>query len=347
MLPTAALLLYSQISSHARVTNALRGTVAGVVAMVPEGLVLLTSVAFAVGVVRLARRNTLVQELAAVETLARVDVICVDKTGTLTTGEISVDDVDHLQEQGENISALGALAAVDPNPNATLLAVREAWPVAPWDPQEVVPFSSARKWSAARFEDHGTWVIGAPEILLASIDETASTSIRRKVEAHATTGRRVLLLARSAPIVDESLQGAIEPRAIITLVDRMRPDAADTIAYFDARGWSSRSSPATIRARPPRSQGALASRMPTTPWMRATSRMTRRGSEKRSSATPCSAASLRTRREPWSRRCKRGARRRDDGRRCQRRAGPKGRRHRDRDGSRQFGIPRGGAIGAS
>jgi len=79
-------------------------------------------------------------------------------------------------------------------------------------------------------------VIGAPEILLASIDETASTSIRRKVEAHATTGRRVLLLARSAPIADESLQGAIEPRAIITLVDRMRPDAADTIAYFDAQG---------------------------------------------------------------------------------------------------------------
>jgi len=270
------------------------------VAMVPEGLVLLTSVAFAVGVVRLARRKTLVQELAAVETLARVDVICVDKTGTLTTGEISVDDVDHLQEQGENISALGALAAVDPNPNATLLAVREAWPVAPWDPQEVVPFSSARKWSAARFEDHGTWVIGAPEILVASIDETASAQIRRKIEAHATTGRRVLLLARSAPIVDETLQGAIEPRAIVTLVDRMRPDAAATIAYSMHKGWQSRSSPATIRARPPRSQRALASRMPPTPWMPATSKTTRGVLGKRSSETPCSAASLRIRREQWS-----------------------------------------------
>lgn len=256
MLPTAALLLYSQMASHARVTNALRGTVAGVVAMVPEGLVLLTSVAFAVGVVRLARRKTLVQELAAVETLARVDVICVDKTGTLTSGEITVDEVDHLHGAKENIAALGALAAVDPNPNATLLAVREAWSEAAWGPEEIVPFSSARKWSAARFGEHGTWVLGAPEILLASIDEISSTPIRRGVEAHATTGRRVLLLARSAPIVDETLPGAIEPRAIITLVDRMRPDAADTIAYFDAQGVTVK----VISGDHPRTAAAIAAR---------------------------------------------------------------------------------------
>ena len=256
MLPTAGLLLYSQVSSHPKITNALRGTVAGVVAMVPEGLVLLTSVAFAVGIVRLSRRKTLVQELAAVETLARVDVICVDKTGTLTSGEIAVDEIEHLGEPEENLSALAALAAADPDPNATLMALRAAWPDTDWDPVDTVPFSSARKWSAARFEGHATWIVGAPEILLSNIDESATAAVGRKVEEYATAGHRVLLLARSDPIVDETLPPTIEPRAIVTLSDRMRPDAADTIAYFDAQGVAVK----VISGDHPRTVAAIAGR---------------------------------------------------------------------------------------
>ena len=256
MLPTAGLLLYSQIESHPKVTAAMRGTVAGVVAMVPEGLVLLTSVAFAVGVVRLSRRKTLVQELAAVETLARVDVICVDKTGTLTSGEITVDEVDHLGSREENASALAALAAVDPNPNATLLAMREAWPETTWEPEATVPFSSARKWSAARFEGEGTWIVGAPEILMSNLDQGATATVRRMVEEYAAAGLRVLLLARSGPIVDETLPPRIEPRAIVTLSDRMRSDAADTIAYFDAQGVAVK----VISGDHPRTVAAIAGR---------------------------------------------------------------------------------------
>ena len=175
LIPTAALLVVSQLRSNASVRDALRGAVAGTVAMVPEGLVLLTSVAFAVGVVRLARRRVLVQELPAVEVLARVDVLCIDKTGTLTEGRLVVDEVELLGEDGVHRDALAALAAAEPHPNATLLAIREGFPDAPdgWLASSTVPFSSARKWSGADFGTRGTWVLGAPDVLLGSPDDDA------------------------------------------------------------------------------------------------------------------------------------------------------------------------------
>jgi cation-transporting P-type ATPase E len=142
MLPTAGLLLYSQLAAHATVEGALRGIVAGVVAMVPEGLVLLTSVAFAVGAVRLAKRKTLVQELPAVEALARVDVICLDKTGTLTSGDIKVETVELLGGQDDASAVLGAMANADPNPNATLVAIGSRFrDVDGWRTTAVTPFS--------------------------------------------------------------------------------------------------------------------------------------------------------------------------------------------------------------
>src|SRR6266540_1382386 len=163
LIPTAALLFASQlITQH----QDLRSGVAGSVAMVPEGLVLLTSVTFAVSVVRLGRRQVLVQELPAVETLARVDVLCFDKTGTITAGDLAVQDVVPLGDRpaGAGAVALGAIAAADPNPNATLRAIAAAYPAPDgWEATKVVPFSSARKWSAASFEGHGDFVLGAPE----------------------------------------------------------------------------------------------------------------------------------------------------------------------------------------
>ena len=128
LIPTATLLVFSQLNSNASLRGAILGSVAGTVAMVPEGLVLLTSVAFALGVVRLARRRVLVQELPAVEVLARVDVLCIDKTGTLTEGRLVVDEVELLGEDGSHRDALAALAAAEPHPNATLLAIRESFP---------------------------------------------------------------------------------------------------------------------------------------------------------------------------------------------------------------------------
>ena len=132
MVPTAILLLVSQLQATDSVSDALRTSVGGVVAMVPEGLVLLTSVAFAVGVVRLGKVNMLVQELPAVEGLARVDVLCLDKTGTLTEGAIAVQSVETIGDGAESVQdALAALAAADPSPNATSLALRRGLPLEP------------------------------------------------------------------------------------------------------------------------------------------------------------------------------------------------------------------------
>src|SRR5215216_11554 len=201
LVPTAALLFVSQLRLEHGVRAGLSGAVAGTVAMVPEGLVLLTSVAFAVGVVRLGRRQVLVRELPAVETLARVDVICFDKTGTITAGDLAVQDLiasgDGAAEEAV-AAALGALAAADPNPNATLRAIGEAFPAPDgWRPEAAVPFSSARKWSGASFAGHGAFLLGAPEVLL----HNDGGDLLRRAEVLATQGRRVVLLAE-APALD-------------------------------------------------------------------------------------------------------------------------------------------------
>ena len=236
MVPTVTLLVWSQMSleDDVGVKEALRGTAAGIVAMVPEGLVLLTSVAFAVGVVRLGRRRVLVQELPAVEGLARVDVICFDKTGTLTEGRLAVESLEVLDERHDPAPALGALAASDPNPNATLQAIGEAFaaPAAGWWATRTIPFSSARKWSGASYGSAGSWVLGAPEMVLPD-----DPMVIASMEAAASRGRRVLLLARAAAALDgETLPAGLEPVALVGLTDRIRPDAAQTLRYFAAQG---------------------------------------------------------------------------------------------------------------
>jgi cation-transporting ATPase E len=252
LIPTAALVLVSQLRSNANVRDALRGSVAATVAMVPEGLVLLTSVAFAVGVVRLAKRRVLVQELPAVEVLARVDVLCIDKTGTLTEGRLVVDEVELLGEDGVHRDALAALAAAEPHPNATLLAIREGFPDAPdgWLASSTVPFSSARKWSGADFGTRGTWVLGAPDVLLGSPDDDARLA---KARAHAESGRRVVLLGRTeGQIGTDRRPERLVPVAFVILTDRVRETASTTLAYFARQGVDvkviSGDHPATVAA---------------------------------------------------------------------------------------------------
>ncbi|HEU5302753.1 MAG TPA: HAD-IC family P-type ATPase [Acidimicrobiia bacterium] len=233
LFPVSGLLLWRQLDNHS-VDEALVGTVAGVVGMVPEGLVLLTSLAFGIATVTLARRNVLVQELPAVEGLARVDVVCLDKTGTLTEGDVAFDDLELLSGSVEDArDALGALAD-DENRNATLAAIGAACPPPGWDRQEAVPFSSARKWSAAQFDGHGSWVVGAPEMALADRPDDPS---RRRADELASEGRRVLLLARSdAALAGEVLPAGLEAVALVLLEEKVRPDAADTLRYFEEQG---------------------------------------------------------------------------------------------------------------
>jgi cation-transporting ATPase E len=230
LVPTAALLAATQFSLGGGQgwRDAVRGSVAGVVGMVPEGFVLLTSMAFAIGVIRLARRRVLVQELPAIEALARVDVVCVDKTGTLTDAAIRVADVDDLGGDLPVHAALGAVAAADPRPNATLAAIGDRFARPGWSPTGATAFSSARKWSAVTFDGQGTWVLGAPEMILAADSPVLRTAVRR-----AGGGQRVLLLAysESAP-ADGALPGGLRPAALIALEERLRPTAGDTLRYF-------------------------------------------------------------------------------------------------------------------
>ena len=237
IVPTATLLVISQLNSNASVREALRGSVAGTVAMVPEGLVLLTSVAFAVGVVRLARRRVLVQELPAVEALARVDVLCIDKTGTLTEGRLVVDEVELLGGDGSHREALAALAAADPHPNATLRAIGESFADHPagWLASRSIPFSSARKWSGVEFGTKGTWVLGAPDVLLGSAG--GDDAYLRKAREHAEAGRRVVLLGRTEAALDGGGPPAgLVPVAYVILTDRVRETASTTLAYFEKQG---------------------------------------------------------------------------------------------------------------
>jgi len=238
MIPTAALLVSSQLIHNKDLADALRGSVAGVGSMIPEGLVLLTSVALAVGVVRLGRRRVLVQELAAIETLARVDVVCLDKTGTLTQGAMTVADVDVLAPLPVH-EALGALAAADPSPNASMRAIAAGYPeVAGWRAEGIVPFSSARKWSAASFGVNGSWYLGAPEIMLAhATNSVEAEAAGAQAAARAAKGQRVLLLARSRGSLDAGdLAPHLEPAALIALSDPIRSEAAATLDYFSRQG---------------------------------------------------------------------------------------------------------------
>jgi len=232
IVPVAVLTTISQLHADLSVDAALSGTVAALVGMVPQGLVLLTSVAFGVAAVGLARRQVLVQQLPAVEGLARVDVVCFDKTGTLTDGSIAFDRLLPLDSEMPVEAALGALAD-DENHNETLSAIARRFPPPfGWVRQQAVAFSSARKWSAVSFTGHGTWILGAPEIVLAAAPEAAA-----EAERLAATGRRVMALAyTSAALAGSSLPDTPGPAALIVFAEQVRPDALETVAYFAEQG---------------------------------------------------------------------------------------------------------------
>jgi len=236
MIPAGTFLFVSQLRVFGSFGKAVPGTVAGLVGMVPEGLILLTSVAFAVSVVTLGQRNVLVQELPAVEGLARVDVVCLDKTGTLTEGKLVFNRLEVLDSEGELPEVLGAFGADSASHSTTLDAISDAFPPPDgWSITGRVPFSSIRKWSAESFGDKGTWVLGAPEVLLEKA--SGAESLRSKVDELAGSGMRVLMLTRAKGEIEaEALPGDLEPAALLLFEEQMRSDAGETLKYFTDQG---------------------------------------------------------------------------------------------------------------
>ncbi len=232
LVPAGLLIIYTQLFlTNVGWRESVLRMVGALVPMVPEGLVLMTSIAFAVGVVRLGRRQCLVQELPAIEGLARVDVVCADKTGTLTENGMRLSETTPLgaaspEQVGE---VLAALAADDTRPNASMIAIAEAYPQAPhWTSTAVAPFKSATKWSGASFGAHGNWVIGAPDVLLDPVSPVAE-----QAERIGARGLRVLLLGSSDGSVDDvDAPGRVTPVALVILEQRVRPDARETLDYF-------------------------------------------------------------------------------------------------------------------
>ena len=285
IVPVALVLVWSQLRLSGSISeawssgawrHAVVAGIAGVVSMVPQGLVLLTSVNFATASLALARRNVLVQELPAVEVLARVDTLCLDKTGTITTGRIRLGEIlgaDGGQAPPDVLSALAVLSSVG-DANATADAIRDGLrepgqfgeqgmkkaltAAGEGDPGRIesVPFSSRRKWSA--FRDNAsetTWVLGAPEIVLAKHSEP----VLERARQIAARGVRVVALARStstwtlAPGEDEpQLPESLEAAGIIVLIEEIRPDAEETLAYFRLQGVEAKvisgDSPETVAA---------------------------------------------------------------------------------------------------
>jgi cation-transporting P-type ATPase E len=229
LIPAGLLTIYTQLfTTDAGWRRSVLAMVGALVPMVPEGLVLMMSIAFAVGVIRLGRRQCLVQELPAIEGLARVDVVCADKTGTLTENGMRVSDLKTLTET-DVADALASLAADDSHPNASMQAIAEAYPSPPgWSATATAPFKSATKWSGASYGEHGNWVIGAPDVLLDPASPEAE-----EAERIGALGLRVLLLCSAERPVDApDAPGDVTPVALVVLEQRVRPDARDTLDYF-------------------------------------------------------------------------------------------------------------------
>ena len=255
LIPIGAALLYNELMVQGnQFTDAVPAVVAALIGMIPEGLYLLTSVALAVSVMRLARRKTLVHELSAVETLAHVDVLCVDKTGTVTQPEMTVREVVPLDEDRCPAAKVEEIfnayySAIDAD-NDTARAMAERFHKSSvWQPERTVPFTSANKWSAVVFKSHGAYAIGAPEFIM----KARYADLKHMVAPWQEQGCRVLLLARCANAdTDLGLTGPVEPLALAVLSNPIREEAPDTFRYFAQQGVTvkviSGDNPSTVSA---------------------------------------------------------------------------------------------------
>lgn len=211
-------------------------TVAALIALIPEGLVLLTSIALAISSIRLARRQTLCQDLYCVEALARVDVLCLDKTGTITEGSQVVTEVVPLDKDFDVENALSTFAAAFKDRNATLSAIADIFPKAPdCLPKRTIAFSSARKWSAAEFDKLGTIAVGAPSFVLGD----RYNEVKEQCERFTENGFRTLVVVHSdKPLGENALPSDISAKALVVISDKIRGSAPEVFKYFKEQGVS-------------------------------------------------------------------------------------------------------------
>lgn len=239
IIPLTILLTVTQLRvPDATWQSAAIGTVSGIIGMIPEGLVLLTSATFIVSIIKLSKFDTLVQELCATEVLARVDVLCLDKTGTLTQGDLKLSEVRVIGDTDklEVDRALAALVHNLPSKNPTQKAILDKYKEYDQNLKciDKIPFSSKRKWGGLTFEGNlGSWILGAPEVILGK----EYVFIKNMVEEEAKKGKRVLLLAKfHGEELSDSLLGKIESIALLLIEDIIREAAPDVLDYFNKQG---------------------------------------------------------------------------------------------------------------
>ncbi|WP_105956596.1 HAD-IC family P-type ATPase [Apilactobacillus quenuiae] len=228
IVPLGSALLATKLLSGDDINKALLGTVASMIGMIPEGLVLLSSVTLAVSAMKLAKKKVLVRDLSAIETLARVDTICLDKTGTITTGNLKFEDVVPMGNVTKNDmkSALGGIVYSSDDDNETSLAIKRAIDNPKWQLIESIPFSSDKKWSGAKF-DNGNYVMGAPQFVLNNMDK----QLQQIIDSYTLSGYRVLCLAKVRGELNQPLNN-VNLLGLVLISDEIRSDARDTLAYF-------------------------------------------------------------------------------------------------------------------
>ena len=236
IIPVGLLLYRSQMIANGGVfANAIIRTVSGIIGMIPEGLVLLTSVSFIIGVGRLANKKALVQEMPSIESLARANIICTDKTGTITTGELRVNEVLPMGRvtRDQVMDIMAHINSAFTDTNVTQDALNAAFGKSKgWDARGIIPFSSERKFRAVSFDGQGDYVLGAPEFIVPN--NKAALDV---VDNYSQQGYRVLLLGRSKGINPETGdKGAVTPIAAIIISDVSKEDWKETFAYFAKSG---------------------------------------------------------------------------------------------------------------
>jgi len=237
LVPIGLIVLFGFNVHDKEFREAAQEATAGLVTLIPEGLVLLMSVTLAVAAVRLARQNTLVQQMAATEALAAVDTVCVDKTGTLTDGTLKLVRVEVADPNGPAAveRALGTFAASAGERNRTLETIAETYPSRPEQATAEVPFSSQWKWSGLTLNG-SSWVIGAPDVLAQAGALSLPGDLQRALEEHTSAGRRVIAFGQTRAALPEDPASEppphLEARALVVLEETLRPDAAETVAYM-------------------------------------------------------------------------------------------------------------------